>query len=374
MLGLSDGTPVVRQTSVGLNAESKLGGPIWSLTALALICCKPNTNVATVADESPARSAVSDSHESRTESTNRRSPPKISADAIPVRHVVTELEFEVAAVSEGRLLLATPDGSAEIRDSAGITTSTLKIELLPLIEAAPVPGGWVVIGSLPARHDAQEKGAAIRVTLDGKVGPTWHAPGLFGSLATGAGTVLASDLLGPVYSLLRDGSLIRVQVPPKVQGSSVRVVFWKDKSVFCKKGELRKEGDPYGICVASDGMSIRDIWRVPPIACGTFLVADVREDARTTSEWSRMIWPDLGMAGPLKHPLTDKPVGIGCIDDFLVDLKAPGKLEKLPSLEELREPLCDPESVAVVPGEDDVWCIGRGSMPRTPTDTASPPN
>lgn len=287
------------------------------------------------------------------------SAAKISPDAIPVRQLATTLPFEVAVVSEGLLLLASPDGHAEIRDGAGTVTSVLTIPLLPLTEAQSVPGGWVVIGSLPARNDANEKGAAMRVGLDGKIGTTWHAPGLFASVAAKESSIFAGDVQGPVYSLLSDGSLAPVQVPSAVQGRSVQVRFWGDKTAFCTSGELRREGDPYGLCVANDGTSVRDIWRVPPVACGGFLIAEVREDARATSAWSWAIWSDMGLTNPIKHPVDGKGDGIGCIDGFLVDLETPGRLLRLPALDELRKPLCDPSSAAMVTGHDDVWCISR---------------
>jgi hypothetical protein len=332
---------------------------MWSATALALLSCKPPPSVRNAPDELPPPSAAVAARSPGGETPSSSSLATVSPEAIPVRRLSTALPFEVAVVSEGHLLLASPDGHAEIRDVAGTIASVLTIPLLPLTKAQSVPGGWVVIGSLPTRNDAEETGAAMRVGLDGKIGPTWRAPGLFASIAATESSVFASDVLGPVYSLLSDGSLAPVQVPPTVQGGAVQIMLWGDKTVFCKSGELRKEGDPYGVCVANDGTSVRDIWRVPPVDCGGFLIADVREDARATSAWSRAIWSDMRLANPIKHPIGGKPEGIGCIGGLLVDLKFPGRLQSLPALDELRKPLCDPASMAVVTGRDDVWCIGR---------------
>lgn len=356
---LDDGAALLRQAIISGAAGRRGCLRLWWAAALGLGSCKPSATIPRTGDESPVASVAADAHAAPREAPNPSSSATISPGAIPVRQVATDLPVEVAAVSEGYLLLATADGRVEIRERSGAIASVLKVQLLPLTAAQSVPGGWVVIGSLPAPNEAEERGAAMRVGLDGRLGPTWRAPGLFVSVAANGGGVFASDILGPVYSLLSDGSLAPVQVPLKVQGRSVRVVFWGGKSVFCKSGELRKEGDPYGLCVADDGTSVSDVWRVPPIDCGGFLVADVQDDARTTSPWSRVIWPAMGVAEPVKHPLGGKPDGIGCAGGVLVDLKVPGILRKLPSLEELRSPVCGPESAAVVAGHDDVWCIGR---------------
>lgn len=354
---LDDGVAMLRE--IGAASGGRLQHRLFWITALALSGCKPGPAVAQTAGESPEPSVAADVSAPKGEVPNQISPATTSPDAMAVRQLATKLPFEVAAVSEGHVLLATANGRAEIRDSAGAITSVLKIPLIPVTEARAVPGGWVVIGSLSTQGDAEEKGAAVRVGLDGRVGPTWHAPGLFTSVAVSEESLFASDMIGPVYSLLSDGSLAPVQVPSKVKGRPVRVVFWSGKMVFCTSGELRKEGNPYGVCVADDAITVRDIWRIPPIDCGGFLIADVRGDARTTSEWSRMIWSDKGKAAPEKHPLEGKPVGVGCIGGVLVDLEPPGRLQELPTLKELRNPLCAPDSVAVIPGRDDVWCIGR---------------
>lgn len=354
---LDDGVAMLRE--IGAASGGRLQHRLFWITALALSGCKPGPAVAQTAGESPEPSVAADVSAPKGEVPNQISPATTSPDAMAVRQLATKLPFEVAAVSEGHVLLATANGRAEIRDSAGAITSVLKIPLIPVTEARAVPGGWIVIGSLSTQGDAEEKGAAVRVGLDGRVGPTWHAPGLFTSVAVSEESLFASDMIGPVYSLLSDGSLAPVQVPSKVKGRPVRVVFWSGKMVFCTSGELRKEGNPYGVCVADDAITVRDIWRIPPIDCGGFLIADVRGDARTTSEWSRMIWSDKGKAAPEKHPLEGKPVGVGCIGGVLVDLEPPGRLQELPTLKELRNPLCAPDSVAVIPGRDDVWCIGR---------------
>jgi hypothetical protein len=354
---LDDGMAMLRE--VGAASGGRQQHRLFWLTALALLGCKPGSTVPQTAGESPEPSAAADVSAPKGEVPNQISPATTSPDAIAVRQLATKLPFEIAAVSEGHVLLATADGRAEIRDSAGAITSVLKIPLIPVTEARAVPDGWVVIGSLSTRDDAEEKGAALQVGLDGRIGPTWHAPGLFTSVAASEGSLFASDIMGPVYSLLSDGSLAPVQVPSNVKGRPVRVAFWSGKVAFCTSGELRKEGNPYGLCVADDGTTVRDIWRVPPIDCGGFLIADAQEDARTTSEWFRTIWSDRGMAAPERHPLNSKPVGVGCIDGVLVDLEPPGRLQELPTLKELRNPLCAPDAVAVIPGRDDVWCIGR---------------
>jgi hypothetical protein len=340
-------------------AASRVRCCMWAAASLTLSSCKPNPTVPKAADELPPPSAAAAARATGEETPIATSIAKISPEAIRIRQLATALPFEVAVVSEGHLLLASPDGHAEIRDGAGTIASVLTIPLLPLTKAQSVPGGWVVIGSLPTRDDAEERGAAMRVGLDGKIGPTWRAPGLFASVAANDISVFASDVLGPVYSLRSDGSLASVQVPSTVQGRAVQIVLWEDQTVFCRSGELRKEGDPYGVCVTNDGTSVRGIWRVPPVDCRGFLIADVREDARATSAWSRVIWPDMGLTNPIRHPIGGKPAGIGCIGGLLVDLEVPGRIQRLPTLDELRKPLCDPASLAVVTGRDDVWCIGR---------------
>jgi len=257
------------------------------------------------------------------------------------------------------LLVSNPDGRIQIRDAEGKVLRTLNTQLVAQDVAIAVESGWVVTGSLPESIGRDERGAAVRIGLDGSIGPRWLAPGLFRSLATAHGVVLASDLVGPVYSLQKDGSLAGVPVPPEVQGGSVDAVVWGNEFGFCKKGDRSMLGEPHGVCLGESGRRVRAIWSVPPIACGEFLVGDVQADGRATSAWSRVVWSGDGATQLATHPLSERPTGIACANDLLVDVAVPGQLLTLPGMVPLRDPLCSNDPDAVVVGTNDVWCLRK---------------
>jgi hypothetical protein len=294
-----------------------------------------------------------------------KQPPPVPATAAPASSArivrVSGIDFSVegAVESAGRLLVMSPDGRVQIRGGNGHVEHSLDAALTPLRQAAPVPEGWLVIGSLRQDVDGNETGAAVLVKFDGSMGPLWKAPGVLMSIASNGGAVVASDVTGGVYTLHEGGRFERIDLPAEVRGAPTRVVFWGDEPAFCRGGIRRPGKDPRGVCVTADGDRVEEIWREAPIACGPYLVANVQADGTTTSHWRRVVW-SAGQRSPKKvaeQDLPHSPPAPSCFRTWLANTEGPGQLLELPSAAVVRAPLCEGASEMVVAGQEAIWCL-----------------
>ena len=292
-------------------------------------------------------------------------PPPVGATVPPPSSVrivrVSGIDFPVegAVESAGHLLLMSPDGRVQIRGGDGQVEHALDAGLTPLRQAAPVPEGWLAIGSSRQNVDGNETGAAVLVRFDGSMGPIWRAPVVLISVASNGAAIVATDVTGGAYLLRGDGSFEPTALPAEVRGAPARAVFWGDEAAFCRGGIRRPDKDPRGVCVTVDGDRIDDVWREPPIACGSYLVANVQANGMMTSPWKRVVW-SLAPGGPKKvtqQDLEHAPPAPGCFRTWLVDTEGPGGLLELPSVAVARAPLCESASETVVAGQEAIWCL-----------------
>jgi hypothetical protein len=309
----------------------------------------------------PAASQNSSEH--RDESAKPPPPvPATVARPSSVRIVrVGGIDFPVegAVESAGRLLLMSPDGRVQIRGGNGQVEHALDAALTPLRQAAPVPEGWIVIGSSRQDVDGNETGAAVLVKFDGSTGPLRRAPGVLISVASNGAAIVATDVTGGAYILREDGSFEPIALPAEVRGAPVRAVFWGDEPAFCRGGIRRPGKDPRSVCVTADGDRVDEVWRDPPIACGSYLVANVQASGMMTSPWRRVVWSAAqgGSKKVAEQDLPHSPPAPSCFRTWLAETEGPGQLLELPSATVVRAPLCERASDMVVAGEEAIWCL-----------------
>lgn len=318
----------------------------------------PSTEAVPAALQSP----VEHKHDTATQ------PPRAIEATAPssVRIVrVSGIDFplEAAVESAGRLLLMSPDGRVQIRGGDGQVEHARDVALTPLRQAAPVPEGWIVIGSARQDVDGNETGAAVLVKFDGSVGSLWSAPGVLVSVASNGATVIATDMTGGAYMLSGQGHFAPTALPAEVRGAPARAVFWGSEPAFCRGGIRRPGKDPRSSCVTADGHRVDEVWRDPPITCGPYLVANVQADGMMTSPWRRVVWSP-AQGDPKKvaeHDIPGSPPAPSCFRTWLADSEGAGQLLELPSATVVRAPLCEHGTEMIVAGQEAIWCLRSAS-------------
>lgn len=338
-------------------------GPVAGLS-FALVACsgspKPAFHEPVAAPESSSRHAGPEQTASLNEGSGSAPAPLAVQQATQpvVRSIRPPFVFESAVASGSKLLLLATDGRAEIRGANGQLQHAIDIGLTPAREAVPTADGWLAVGSLRQDINGREAGAVVGVRFDGAVGPTWMAPGQFASVATRGRERFAIDATGPASVLNPDGTLTPLQMPASPKAPA-RITFWGNELAYCTDGVRRPGADPYSTCSTTSGVSVREIWRTPPLHCGHYLVADVQADATATSGWTRVVWRESDGQRANAVPLPRTPQRLWCLGGFLLDSELPGRLLALPSLDAHGSAICSAGADLVVAGERDVWCIER---------------
>ena len=343
----------------------------WGLASLFVLVsmgCADRARAPASTAPAPAPVAVAPQVPSAPEGEAVKPPPVPAAPlAVPeppsaariVRVSSVDFPVEAAVESAGRLLLMSPDGRVQIRGGDGRLEHSLDAGLTPLRTAAPVAEGWIAIGSSRQDVDGNEAGAAVLVRFDGSMGPLWSAPGVLTSVVSNGAAVVTTDVTGGAYTLRGDGSFVPADLPAEVRGAPARPVFWGDALAFCREGMRRPGKDPRGVCVSATGDRIVDVWKVPPIACGPYLVANVQANGMLTSPWKRIVWS--AARGKLEKvaekDLPGSPPAPSCFRTWLADTEGPGQLLELPSASVVRAPLCERASETVVAGREAIWCL-----------------
>jgi hypothetical protein len=230
------------------------------------------------------------------------------------------------------------DGRVEIRDLEGALVRTTATGLQGLAEVTPTRGGWLARGS--SFQGQAELGAIALVGSAGNVSSVWTTPGIFWSVASNGMVRIATDHLGNLFTLAE--RLLPLQ-PPHTAAlhPPFQLRFWDRELVMCTTGSRRLAQQPTATCVRDSQPLIQGIWQVAPIACDTGLVADVQQDGRATSPWTRAVWDAKTGSLITRKPIATPSAALVCTGaTTLVDTSPPGHVLELPSLTALGESLC----------------------------------
>jgi hypothetical protein len=256
------------------------------------------------------------------------------------------------------------DGRIDFRDLKGGLIEVIDVGLRGVRDVIAAHGGWLVLGSQLSGTD--EKSAIALVGPRRTVEQVWTTPNLFWSIASRDGVHYASDHRGRVY-LLKDTGLVDITRSTKqnaaTQDQPVQLRFFGAELVRCAVGSSRINKSSAGACVRESGPAVEGNWKISPISCGRWLVADTQDDVRMTSAWHRIVW-DAQTGTVVARAAVARPAAkLSCsADALLLDATPPGSAWKLPALAKQRASLCSDDAKELAMASSDVMCVNAEGM------------